>query len=128
MRDEAEEHAEEDRMRKENVEARNNADNTAYAAEKALEDLGDKVPAEIKSQVEEKAAEVRAVLDDPEADTEKIKSVTEELSKVIQQIGAAAYEQAGPAAGPGPDVPPADDQPPDDEDEGEVVEGEFHDA
>jgi molecular chaperone DnaK len=129
MRDEAEEHAEEDRKRKENVEARNNADNIAYAAEKALEDLGDKVPAEIKSQVEEKAAEVRAVLDDPQADTEKIKSVTEELSKVVQQIGAAAYQQTGPTAGPGPEAPPPDDQPgPDDEDEGEVVEGEFHDA
>jgi molecular chaperone DnaK len=129
MRDEAEEHAEEDRKRKENIEARNNADNIAYAAEKALEDLGDKVPAEIKSQVEEKAAEVRAVLDDPQADTEKIKSVTEELSKVVQQIGAAAYQQTGPTAGPGPEAPPPDDQPgPDDEDEGEVVEGEFHDA
>ena len=48
MRKDAEAHAEEDRKRKELIEARNNADNTVYAAEKALREFGDKVPAEIK--------------------------------------------------------------------------------
>ena len=54
MRKDAEAHAEEDRKRKELIEARNNADNTVYAAEKALREFGDKVPAEIKSDVEAK--------------------------------------------------------------------------
>jgi molecular chaperone DnaK len=129
MRKEAEAHADEDLRRKERVEARNNADNTAYAAEKALSDLDDKVPDDVKTRVEEKVAEVRKVLEDEEADTETLKRVTEELSKEVQQIGAAAYQQPeGPAAGAGPSEPeePSDEEKdPDDED---VVEGEFRNA
>lgn len=129
MRQEAEEHAEDDLKRKDQVEARNHADTMAYTAEKALEDLGDKVPEEIKTQVNEKVAEVRAALDDPNADTETLKNVTEELSKVVQQIGAAAYQQEAPGAEmPEAEMPgeePAGETGSDDED---VVEGEFHDA
>ena len=75
MRKDAEAHAEEDRKRKELIEARNNADNTIYAAEKALRDLGEKVPAEIKSEVEAKVAEVRKVAEGE--DVAAIKSATE---------------------------------------------------
>jgi molecular chaperone DnaK len=129
MRKEAEAHADEDLRRKERVEARNNADNTAYAAEKALSDLGDKVPDDVKTRVEEKVAEVRKVLEDDEADTETLKRVTEELSQEVQQIGAAAYQQPeGPAAGAGPsetEEPTDEENGPDDED---VVEGEFRNA
>ena len=50
MRKDAEAHAEEDRKRKELIEARNNADNTVYAAEKAMREFGDKVPAEVRSR------------------------------------------------------------------------------
>src|ERR1044072_8237558 len=57
MRKDAEVHAEEDRQRKELIEARNNADNTVYAAEKALRDFGEKVPADTKSEVESKRSE-----------------------------------------------------------------------
>ena len=49
MRKDAEAHADEDRKRKELIEARNNADNTAYAAEKAIREFGDKVPADVRS-------------------------------------------------------------------------------
>ncbi|GAB1471391.1 molecular chaperone DnaK [Chloroflexota bacterium] len=115
MRKDAESHAEEDRKRKELIEARNNADNTVYAGEKALRDLGDKVPAEIKAEVEAKSAEVKeAALGE---DVEKIKAVTDSLSQTIQKIGASVYEQgqaapegeAGPASSSdsseaGPDV------------------------
>ncbi len=130
MRREAEQHAEEDRKFKEKVEARNTADSMAYQAEKALEDLGDKVPDDVRAQVEEKVAEVRKVLEDQDADAETINRVTEELTKVVQQIGAAAYQQEGPTAGPGgagPDVqPPEGDEGSDDDDD--VVEGEFRSA
>ncbi len=61
MRKEAEAHADEDQRRKELIEARNQADNTVYTAEKALRDLGDKVPGELKSQVEDEVAKVRQV-------------------------------------------------------------------
>ncbi|HSQ26368.1 MAG TPA: molecular chaperone DnaK [Anaerolineales bacterium] len=124
MRKDAEAHAEEDRLRKELIEARNNADNTAYSAEKVLKDLGDKVPAEMKTQVEEKVATVRETI--KLDDTQAIQKATEELSQVLQQIGAAAYQQSGPEAGApgaGPQAGPTGAT--GDED---VVDGEFHSA
>ena len=98
MRKDAEAHAEEDRKRKEMIEARNHADNTAYAAEKALREFGDKVPADVKSDIEAKVAEVRAAAQGE--DIEKIKSATDVLGQAIQKIGASVYEQ-GQAASPG---------------------------
>ena len=115
MRKDAEAHAEEDRNRKELIEARNNADNTAYAAEKALRDLGEKVPAEIKSEVEAKVAEVKKVAEGD--DVAAIKSATESLGQTIQKIGAAAYQ--------GTDVPESEAEPePNPEAGPDVVEGE----
>ncbi len=111
MRKDAEAHAEEDRQRKELIEARNHADNTIYAGEKALRDLGDKVPAEIKSEVEAKSAEVKKVAEGE--DVAAIKAATEALGQTIQKIGASVYQQdqapGGGEAGPssndaGPDV------------------------
>ncbi|HEU0294755.1 MAG TPA: molecular chaperone DnaK [Anaerolineales bacterium] len=96
MKKDAEAHAAEDRKRKEMIEARNHADNTAYAAEKALREFGDKVPAEVRSDIEAKVAEVRSAAQGE--DIEKIKSVTDALGQAIQKIGASVYEQ-GPAAG-----------------------------
>lgn len=98
MRKDAEAHAEEDRKRKDLIEARNNADNTVYAGEKALRDLGDKVPAEIRSEVEAKSAEVKEAAQGE--DVEKIKAAVEALGQTIQKIGASVYEQ-GQAAGSG---------------------------
>ena len=70
MKEDAEKFADEDMKRKEMVEARNNADNMVYSAEKALEELGDKIPDDIKTQVTDKVAEVRGVLGDDNADSE----------------------------------------------------------
>ncbi|MBI3166194.1 MAG: molecular chaperone DnaK [Chloroflexi bacterium] len=98
MRKDAEAHAEEDRKRKDLIEARNNADNTVYAGEKALRDLGDKVPAEIKAEVEAKSAEVKEAAKGE--DVEKIKATVEALGQTIQKIGASVYEQ-GQAPGAG---------------------------
>jgi molecular chaperone DnaK len=124
MRSEAEAHAEEDIRRKELIETRNAADNAAYAAEKALREFGDKIPAELKSNVEDHVAKVREVMDSE--DVESIKSATEALNEVMQQIGAAAYQQAGPEVGsPGEGEPETGtDSAPGDEDE-DVVDGEF---
>jgi molecular chaperone DnaK len=96
MRKDAEAHAEDDRKRKELIEARNNADNTAYAAEKALREFGDKVPAEIKTEIETKVAEVKKTAESD--DVAAIKAATESLGQSIQKIGASVYEQ-NPAAG-----------------------------
>ena len=114
MRKDAEAHAEEDRKRKDLIEARNNADNTVYAGEKALRDLGDKVPAEIRSEVEAKSAEAKSAAQGD--DVEKIRAATDALGQAIQKIGASVYEQ-GQAAG-GPEAGPSSDAGPD------VVDGE----
>jgi molecular chaperone DnaK len=119
MKKDAEAHAAEDRKRKEMIEARNHADNTAYAAEKALREFGDKVPVEVRSDIEAKVAEVRSAAQGD--DIEKIKSVTDALGQAIQKIGASVYEQE-PAAG-GPQAEPAGG-PSDGEAGPDVVEGE----
>jgi molecular chaperone DnaK len=129
MKDDAEKFADEDRKRKEMVEARNNADNMAYSAEKAMEELGDKVPDDIKNEVNEKIAQVRKALEDQNTDADNLNQVTDELSKVVQKIGAAAYQQAGPPPTGAPEgytaPPEGQSSPSDDED---VVDGEFKDA
>ncbi len=116
MRKDAEEHAEEDAKRKDLIEAQNQADNTAYGAEKAIKDLGDKLPDEVKTEVEEAVAEVRKVQNSD--DVEEIKKATEALTEVVQKIGASVYEESA-AAPEGEEAAPADD---DDVVEGEVTE------
>ncbi|MBT3188071.1 MAG: molecular chaperone DnaK [Anaerolineae bacterium] len=119
MRKDAEEHADEDAKRKELIEVKNLADNTAYGAEKAIKDLGDKLPDEIKTEVEEAVAEVRKVQDSE--DVEEIKKATDSLTEVVQKIGESVYEEpAAPAEGE--DVPPEEEAPADDDED--VVEGE----
>ena len=111
------------------LEARNHADNTAYAAEKALRDFGEKVPAEVKSDIEAKVADVRGKAQGE--DVAAIKSATEALGQAIQKIGAAVYEQAGPQAGEATGQPsgePGSSGPNDNPGSGpDVVEGEVKD-
>ncbi|MDD2921525.1 MAG: molecular chaperone DnaK [Anaerolineales bacterium] len=93
MRKDAESHADEDRKRKDLIEARNNADNTIYAAEKSIREFGDKIPAEIRSEVESKIAEVKSASESD--DVEKIRAAVDSLGQAIQKIGAAVYQQGG---------------------------------
>jgi molecular chaperone DnaK len=127
MRREAELHADEDKKRKELIEARNTADNAIYTAEKALRDFGDKVPADTKSKVEAEVANVKKTLESDDAAA--IKNATDQLFQVVQQIGASVYQQGAPEAGPTPsgEEPGTDGEqkPGGDED---VVDGEFRNA
>jgi len=91
MRQEAEQHADEDRKRRDLIEAKNRADNMVYSAEKTIKDLGDKVPEDLKQKVEDAAGKVREVKDSEELDA--IKNATDELAEVLQQLGSAAYQQ-----------------------------------
>ena len=91
MRRDAENHAEEDQKHRDLIEARNTADNAVYTAEKTLKDLGEKVPAEAKSKVDDAIASVRSARDQDE--TSVIHNAVEELMKVLQEIGQAAYAQ-----------------------------------
>jgi molecular chaperone DnaK len=127
MRREAELHADEDKKRKDLIEARNTADNAIYTAEKALRDFGEKVPAETKSKVEAEVANVKKALESDDASV--IKSATDQLFQVVQQIGASVYQQGEPPAEPTPGGeepgPDGGQKPGGDED---VVDGEFRNA
>jgi len=122
MRREAESHAEEDKKRRELVEARNTADNAVYSSEKTLKDLEGKVPEDIKSQVETAIQRVKEVKDKDDADV--INKEVEALMQVLQQVGQAAYAQEQAAADnqSNDETPPDQQTPPNDED---VVDGEF---
>jgi molecular chaperone DnaK len=121
MRKDAEAHAEEDRKRSELIEARNHADNTVYAAEKALREFGEKVPAATKSEVEAKVADVKKAAEGE--DIAAMKSATEALGQAIQKIGASVYEQPNAAGGePGGTGPNPNPEAGPDVVEGEVKE------
>jgi molecular chaperone DnaK len=91
MVQDAEKFAEEDRKRREAAEARNAADNLAYQAEKTLGELGDKVSAEQKAEVEKDVAEVKEALKGD--DTDRIKAATDKLMQSFQAVGQAVYQQ-----------------------------------
>ena len=97
---EAEEHAEEDARRRERVEARNMADTSAYQAERTLQEFGEQIDADLKTEVETRIAEVREVLGREDADTAALRAATEALGQSVQKIGAAVYarQQAGAAS------------------------------
>ncbi|SEG89680.1 molecular chaperone DnaK [Thermomonospora echinospora] len=122
MMREAEQYAEEDRRRKEEAEVRNQADTLAYSTEKFLRENDEKIPADLKKEVEEAVAEVKKNLEG--TDTDAIRTSTEKLAQVSQKMGAAMYAQ-NPEAGaqPGPDGAAAGDQGGDDE----VVDAEIVD-
>ncbi len=119
MRKEAEEHAEEDRKKSELVEARNRADQLIYSAEKALSDLGEKVDAAKRSDIEDRIRRLREKLDGDAAIAE-IRRETEELAKASQEIAAEAYKQAEGAAGAAPGGEAGSD-----EDDGEYIDAEY---
>lgn len=116
MRREAEMHAAEDARKREEVEARNMADSLVYTAERTLREQGSKIPADLRQEVEGKIAAVRSALQG--TDINYVRSTVEELSRTMQKIGAAIYQQAG--------TPPPGGSPPGG-DEG-TVEGEFREV
>jgi molecular chaperone DnaK len=124
MRSDAEAHAEEDRQRKALIEARNSADSAVYTAEKAMRDLGDKLPGDVKSRVEDEVANVRKLIDSDDA--EAISQATDKLMQEVQQLGASAYQQTDTQYQTSPGDEPTDEQnPTDSTGDDDVVEGEF---
>ena len=91
MKKEAEMHATEDKKKRDLVEARNNAENLIYTVEKTLKDAGDKLKEEDKKPINDKKEELSKIKDGE--DLEEIKNKTEELSTLIQKIGAKMYEE-----------------------------------
>ena len=89
---EADQFAEIDRKKREEVEARNNADSLIYTAEKTKRDLGDRISKDNIDRIDKKVQELREALGG--TDVEKIKSKSEELAKVLQEVGTVIYQQA----------------------------------
>lgn len=94
---EAEMHAEEDKKRKEVIEARNNAESMVYQTEKSLKDLGDKVTADEKREIEDKIADAKnAIAGD---DLDRIKKTTDALTEAFYKVSGRLYEDKGNAQG-----------------------------
>ena len=115
----AEMHAQEDLQRKEEIEVRNRADSAAYQAERTLRDVGDKVSAGVRSEVEEKVKAVRDALSSN--DIARLRSLTEELESAMQRIGQDVYSQNGASAGAGSQGPTS-------ESDSGTVEGEYREV
>ncbi len=119
---EAQKFADEDRKRKEETEIRIGAEQAIYQSEKMLRDLGDKVPADIKSQVEEKINALKNVKDS--RDPQEVKRATEDLAQTLQKIGERMYQQTGGAGTP----PPPGEEPPQGPKGSDTVDGEFREV
>ena len=120
----AEQHADEDKRKREEIELRNNAENTAYAAEKLLSDNADKVPDELKEEIEGQIAALRTALEGE--DTGAISTALQEVQTAMQKVGEAVYSQQPGDAGeqaPGGDDAGDDETPPED-----TVEGEYREV
>jgi molecular chaperone DnaK len=120
----AEMHAEDDRKKKDLVEARNNADTLIYTTEKSIKDLGSKVDDETKKKVEDAVAGVRKAMEGDDA--QEINRLSEELTQVSHKLAEAMYQQASQQ--PGEEQQPGDDatgaaQPDDD-----VVDADFEEV
>jgi molecular chaperone DnaK len=118
----SEQHADEDQRKRDEIEVRNQADTMAYQAEKTLRENGERIPADVKSEVEGKVAAVRSALQSGDVNT--VRSALSDLSTTMQKVGQSVYSQAG--AAPNSEQPGTDDggqQPP----EG-TVEGEFREV
>ncbi len=121
MVQEAKKHEGEDRKRRELADARNQGDSLAYQAEKALKELGEKVPANDRQSIEQKIADLREAIKGD--DIQRIKQLTEEVQQASYALSQQMYAQQAEPAGegtPGGGAPGSD--------EGDVVEGEFREA
>jgi molecular chaperone DnaK len=133
---EAEENAEADQARRASVETRNAGESAVFQAEKILKDEGDKIPDEIKTDVEAKVEAVKAVLADEAAETTAIAAAAEELQTALQAVGQAVYEANQAAGGEEATVEGGDQtednddsaDSDDDDDEDDTVEGEFREV
>ena len=103
----AESHAEEDKKHKDEIEVRNQTDSLAYSAEQTLADLGDKVPADQKKEVEDAIAEAKKSLEGTDIDA--IKAAGEKLTAASQKLAQVVYSATQDATAAGADAAPSDD-------------------
>ena len=130
MVDEAAQNEEADQMRRAEVETRNQADSLVYSSEKLLEDNADKVPEELKTEVQGKIDALKAAI--ASNSTPEMQTATTELNSALQRLGEIVYSQsAGPVDGgsaSGEDAPGSDDAAEGSVDDEGTVEGEFREV
>merc|ERR1711908_138840 len=115
MVSDAEANAAEDEKRKDSVETKNNAESLVYQTEKQLQELGDKVPADLKASIEPKLSALEDSVGQAEPDIELLKKMTKDLQDELMKVGQAAYANTGGAPGtppPGGVPPPGGAAPP----------------
>ncbi len=132
---EAESHAEEDRQRREAIALRNDAEGMVFQAEKTLTDYGDRIPVELRGELDQKVQTVKEILDKDPDNADRLRPAYEEMVQTLTRVGSSMYEAAGAAAGDGADgagpgfgadggadgaAGPADDE--------ATVEGEFREV
>ena len=100
MVNEAEQHASEDAKRREAIETRNNAESLQFQAEQLVSENGDKIPDDLKSDLEAKIADLKDVLENDRENIDRIKPAHDALMESLQKAGGAMYEAAGAAGGP----------------------------
>jgi molecular chaperone DnaK len=125
----AELHADEDKKKKELVEARNHADTLIYTTEKSLKDLGEKVDAETRSKIETVSASLKKAMDGE--DVQEIQRLSEELTQASHKVAEAMYKQASEAGAGGPDGGPGPESGADDGASGsddDVVDADFEEV
>jgi molecular chaperone DnaK len=105
MVNEAKEHAEEDKKKRDAVDAKNNADTLIYSTEKLMKDVGGKVPEDMKKKIEEQVKALRKSTESENAD--EIKRETEKLQNLQNELSQKLYAQAGTGSGTGPGGPGA---------------------
>ena len=132
--EEAKLHEDEDKQRRELVDARNEADSVIYQMEKSLNDLGEKVPGEVRGELESLMNDLRSLKETSE-DAPTIRRKMEELRQAAMKMGEQAYDgQPGDGVTPGPEVGPGfgprpgAPESPSPEGEPEVVDGEFREV
>jgi molecular chaperone DnaK len=98
----AEQHAAEDRQRRELIEARNTADSLAYQVERAITEMGERIPAHERARAESLINDIRAAVKDESTDINRLRQLTSDLQQVSHSLASAVYGQAsGAAAGAG---------------------------
>ena len=99
MVQDAQQHSDEDKRRREEADIRNQADSAAYQAERQLRDLGDRAPAHIKARAEQLIADIRQALQ-ANAPIDRLRSLTGDLQQAAQSLTDAAHQQSGNGRGP----------------------------
>ena len=123
----AESHAEEDRQKREEIEIRNTADSTTYAAEKLLSENEDQIPEDLKEEITTNVQSVRDALAGEEISA--VNSAIETLQASVQKIGESIYSQTEDPGGPGGTTDPStEDEEGKDDDTGSTVEGEYREV